>query len=326
VAVHNPPVSGPHNGDSNYVEVLVSAEHPNFFMTVLGIKQTTVTARAVATLIGQSGNSPGCVYTTGVGISGDLTASGNPTLQAPGCGIEDDGGLTANGAKVVVNAGGIGVTGTDVVHNSTLTCGGSTANCPVTGISPVGDPLSFLPQQSVGGGVNWTGSPVAGTTYNGISINGGTVNFPSGLYIINGSFTINGNSTVTGTGVTFYVTGNITVNGTSTVQLAAPNTGTYAGVLFDDPSPNVTVKLDGTNTSYYQGAIYVPGQGSLLVFGGTNLTNATCSDTITSNCAQYTIIVADQLELKGTNTLNIGSNYSSLPGGVSIIENASLVE
>jgi Putative Flp pilus-assembly TadE/G-like len=325
VVVNHPPTAGPHATQPNYVEVLVSAEHPTYFMPVLGIRQTTVISRAVATLVGASGTAPGCVYTTGVGISGDITTSGNPTLNANTCGIEDDGGLTANGRPVHINAATIGVSGTDTVHNSTLTCGGSTANCPITGIPPVTDPLSYLPQQTIAGGVNWNGTPVAGTTYNSTSITG-TVNFPAGQYFINGNLTINGGATVTGTGVTFFVNGNITVNGTSTVKLSAPNTGTYAGILIDDTSPNVTVMLDGTNTSYYQGGIYVPGQGSTLVFGGNNLTNVTCATLTSTNCAQYTIIVADQLVLHGNNTLTLGSSYSTLPGGVSVIEKALLVE
>lgn len=310
VAVNNPPCSGPHSGNPNYVEVYVSKVQPTFFMPILGINNETVTARAVATLVSDTGTGAGCVYTLGVGISGDLSGKGTPTLYAPSCGIEDDGGLTANSPNVNITAGSIGVADMNL---DKINIKSQVSPAPV-GIPPVGDPLSFFP------------TPTSGTTSNGIAIHNGTVNFASGTYIVNGNFTVDGNSTVTGTGVTFYVTGNITINGTSTVQLSAPNSGPYAGMLFWDPSQNITAKLDGTNTSYYQGAIYVPGSGSLLTFGGTNFTNVTCTGTSTTNCAQYTIIVADQLEVHGTSNVNIGSNYSGLPGGVTIIEHAILVE
>ena len=49
VTVNNPPASGPHTGNANYVEVLVTAVQPTYFMKVLGINSQTVTARAVAT-------------------------------------------------------------------------------------------------------------------------------------------------------------------------------------------------------------------------------------------------------------------------------------
>src|SRR5579863_8022335 len=129
VTVNDPPLSGPHTGDSNcptlpssscYVEVLVSEVRSTYFMTVLGVKSANVTARAVATLISTAGGtSPGCMYTTGVGIDGDLTGKGTPTLYAPGCGITDDGGLTAKGSQVNITAGSIGVafTSLDQINN-----------------------------------------------------------------------------------------------------------------------------------------------------------------------------------------------------------------
>ncbi len=65
VVVNHPPVTGPHTGQANYVEVLVTSEQRNYFMTVLGRQKTTVTARAVATLVGAGGPAPGCIYTLG---------------------------------------------------------------------------------------------------------------------------------------------------------------------------------------------------------------------------------------------------------------------
>ena len=72
--------------------------------------------------------------------------------------------------------------------------------------------------------------------------------------------------------------------------------------------------MDGTANSYFQGALYFP--GAELDFGGT----------ITNTTAAYTVIVANDLKLNGTATVNLNSDYSSLPGGVSIIETAVLVE
>ena len=339
VTVNRGPSIGPHLGNQNYVEVFVAAVHPTYFMRIFGVNNETVTARAVATLIGENGTAPGCIFTlgppgTGVGV----TNGGNPRVHAPACGIEDNGNFTTNGQRVDIEAGSIGVVGTDRNNGGgTVTCSGSTANCPVTGIPPTGDPLSFIPPPcnpcTGGSALNISSSQtVSAGTYSSISITGGTVDFLPGTYIITGNFTVNGNTTICNStntnctgmpdsanaGVTFYITngGSLTINGTSTSQLSAPNSGTYAGVLFyQDPNDTSVAKLDGTGASYFQGGLYFP--KAELDFGGTSFTNAT---------AAYTIIVADDLKFNGTADVFINSNYSALPGGVSIIENAALVE
>jgi hypothetical protein len=338
VVVNHPPATGPHAGQPNYVEVLVTSEQQNYFMTLLGRQKTTVTARAVATLIGTSGTGAGCVFTLGppgVGVGVDVV--GTPTLNAPTCGIEDNGNFTTSGAKLNVHAGTIGVVGTDTNNGGgTVTCTVNPSQCPVNGIPAVGDPLSFLAAPAVNApGVNFNPAttPVPGTTYKSITINNTqVVNFPAGTYIVNGSLTINAGATVcnqTGAGcavggadnagVTFYITngGTVKINGGASVELSAPNAGTYAGMLFyQDPSDTSKAIIDGNSTSYYQGALYFP-RATELDFGGTSLTN---------DQAAYTIIVADNLKVNGTATLNLKSDYSQLPGGVSIIENARLVE
>ncbi len=61
VTVYNPPNDGPHAGLSGYVEVLVAAVQPTFFMRIVGVNSETVTARAVAYL----NNSQNCMYALG---------------------------------------------------------------------------------------------------------------------------------------------------------------------------------------------------------------------------------------------------------------------
>ena len=329
VTVNHPPATGPH-ADVNHVEVLVAKVQPTFFMRVMGISTETVTARAVATL--KTGTADSCVYTLGnpgSGIQG-ITVNGTPTLNAPTCGIDDNGNFLSNGSKLDVNAGTIGVVGSDTNHGGgTVTCGGSTTNCPVTGIAPAGDPLSYLTAPASGSAGTCSATSCTAGTYSSISINGGTVTLQPGTYIVNGNLTINGNANVTGTGVTFYITngGSVTINGTGSVQLTAPTTGTYAGILFyQDPSDTSAAKVNGTSTSFFQGSLYFP--KASLDFSGT-ATTGVCPNGTTANgfngCAAYTIIVSDALTVSGNTTVNINSDYSSLPGG-NPIKNAVLVE
>jgi hypothetical protein len=314
VTVNNPPESGPHSGDPNYVEAYVAKVQPTYFMKALGITTQTVTARAVAYY--GTGITNSCIFTLGSPGSGTegITASGNPTLNAPNCGIDDNGDLTTNGANLEITAGSVGIVGTDTNHG-----GGNVTPKPITGIAPIGDPLASLTPPAVGSPINFNSNNIIpGSTYKSISINNGTVNFPAGTYVVNGSMKINGNATVTGTGVTFYITngGSLTINGTATVQLSAPNSGSFAGILFyQDPNDTSSAKINGTSSSIFQGALYFP--KASLDFRGTGTTF--------NSDAAYTVIVSEALTLSGNATVNINSDFSGLAGG-SPIHSTVLVE
>ena len=48
LAVNHPPTSGPHLGDSNFVEAIAANVQPMYFAKILGINSSNVSARAVA--------------------------------------------------------------------------------------------------------------------------------------------------------------------------------------------------------------------------------------------------------------------------------------
>src|SRR5215469_9682420 len=55
-----------HNGDSNYVEVLVAKVQPTFFMNIFGVSRESVLTKAVATNTGGGAAAGGgCIYTLG---------------------------------------------------------------------------------------------------------------------------------------------------------------------------------------------------------------------------------------------------------------------
>ncbi len=320
VQVNNPPASGPHTGDPNYVEAFVSAVQPTFFMSVLGVFSEAVTARAVATSLG-GGAGSGCLYILGPPPS---SIEGGGTLSAPTCGIIDDGNFNLQGNALVVNAGTFGIAGTN--GGGTITCT-STLTCPALNMPTSGDPLSGLLTPPIVGppGAFNPANPIPGT-YNLIALtDGSTTNFNPGVYVLTGpggGLSITGNAIVTGTGVTFYFTNGATisvagdVSGTPTIQLSAPNSAPYTGILFyQDPSDIVGPTLGGNSASFYQGALYFP--SALLTINGS-------INTVT--LPPYTILIANSLALVGAPVVALNSNYSGLPNGVSIIQNAGLVE
>ena len=69
----------PNYGNANYVEAVVSEPQPSYFMRVLGITSTKITAKAEATL----GNWPFCV--DALGTSGTTLQTNGGTLRCREC-------------------------------------------------------------------------------------------------------------------------------------------------------------------------------------------------------------------------------------------------
>ena len=168
-----------------------------------------------------------------------ININGNATINAPNCGIVDNGNFNTKGNALNVTAGTFSVTGSWSGGGGTVTCTYS-ATCPALATPAAADPLAYLtpPCTNCSGGSSSNGSGTVNPgTYSSITVGPGNTVFSPGLYIIDGAggLTIGANATVTGTGgVTFYFTNGatITVNGTPSVQLSAPNSGNYAGILF----------------------------------------------------------------------------------------------
>jgi hypothetical protein len=346
VQVNNPPAAGPHAGDNNYVEALVAVVQPTYFMKVLSINSETITARAVATNLG--GN--GCLYTLGTpasAISG-INMSGPAILNASSCGIVVNGDFETTGSSLSITADTFGVSGDSDVSGpgGSVTCT-TPGPCPSYGIPAATDPLSQLtpPCTSCSGGntinVPGRGNPCSGAgcafsggtytispgTYCSITINGNAsdqVVFNPGVYIIDGSsagcpstsLRIPGDDTINGTGVTFYFTNSSTLNmtGTPIVNLTAPNSGPYAGILmYQDPNDTNTTgpSLGGNDGSNYDGVLYFPSDELSFVGIGHSINVA--------------IVVSGSINFSGNQTVNLVGS-AGLPPGVSLMKNTILVE
>jgi Putative Flp pilus-assembly TadE/G-like len=321
-----PPASGAHVGNGNYVEALVTAVQPTYFMKVLGINSETITARAVATNLSGRANN-GCLYTLGsAGIEG-INISQSATLNAPACGIVDNGSFNTSGNVIAAT---FGTSGNN--NKGGATCTVPSSPCPTPNTPVSADPLSYLkppaqPGLSFGNVITkanqtltlqpgtYTSITIGNTAKNSIA----TVIFNSGIYYINGAggLRFNGAATVRGTGVMFYFTNGATIDATGggnkiDMQLSAATSGPYAGILFyQDPNDTSAPQLGGDNRSFFQGALYFP--ESQLTFFGNNVSYS------------VGVVVADALGLSGSPTVNL-LGAAGLPPGVSVIKNAVLVE
>lgn len=336
VQINNPPQSGPHSGNSNYVEALVAMVHPTYFERVVGINQATVTSRAVATNLSGANASGGCLYTLGPpnGSIEGININGHATLNAPSCGIVDNGNFNTKGNALTVTAQTFGTSGDwqKSGPGGTVTCEATPDSCPTINMPAGPNPLASLTppcNPCTGGGTitynngNMTYNP---GTYQWISLNGnGTVTFNPGIYIVDGSngFSCNGGPTIVGTGVMFYFTNGATVNceGNDTIELTAPSPtncpscpSEYDGILmYQDPNDTNTQgpELGGNTGSFFDGALYFP--SDLLTFFGNSVSY------------DVAIVIADSLALSGNPTVNLEGG-GALPPGVNIVSVATLVE
>jgi hypothetical protein len=331
VTVNNPPTTAgdPHSGDGKYVEVIVSQPEPTHFSNIFGVASTTLTARGEARMT--SGN---CVYT--VHDSSDLVVDIDLHFQ---CGIVAEGDIDCSGGSITAPRIGIGT-------SASLSPGCPTNPSPVHIATPTPrDPLAYLPKPSVPACGTSTTNPYTGSpgpldlksssfTLNpgnycgGIVVElGANVTFTGSTtdaYVLtstsgsNGGLTVNVNAgTLTGSNVMFYNSGpqgSINFQG-GTVNLAAPTSGTYQGVLFfqDANTAGATFGAGIASGSSLTGAFYFPNADDLsfAVDLGAN--------------AAYTILVANKISFNA-GSFTIKNDYSSLTNGSPIKDNAVLVE
>jgi hypothetical protein len=156
--------------------------------------------------------------------------------------------------------------------------------------------------------------------------------FSPGTYIFDGTSTnysnpdgliIPGNATISGTGVFFFFTNTATVQvtGTPTINLSAPTSGTYQGMLMwqDKNDPNVGPNpqgptLSGNDGSQFNGILLFP--SDQLTFGGNSVGFS------------VGVVVSDSLALQGNPTVTF-NGVTGVPGGLPpsfTVATATLVE
>ncbi len=303
---------------------------PQLFSAVLGNMSGLVVGRSTAALVGATD----CIYALNPTMQGAISVGGTASLTSS-CGLFVD---SNNACALSTNGGGtVTAPNYDIVGNACTHAPLSPS--PNTGVAPASDPLSGLPAPAaptyhcdhwninLGNQSSVTLQP--GTYCGGINVGNNNVTFASGTYILvgGGLSTQSANSHITGSNVMFYNTfgqtdhGNqslsyspISINASSTVNLTAPNTGTYAGILFFDDRSAPTGNMDtygGGSTAVYQGVIYNRNNG-ITMYGNSSVN------------AQYTMVIADYISLVGTTGFN--NNYSSLPNGASPLQQVMVVE
>ncbi|MGQ0533019.1 MAG: pilus assembly protein TadG-related protein [Caulobacteraceae bacterium] len=320
ITVNTPPTTGP-NQNGRAVEVLLGRELPRYFTALFTNEPVAVNVRAVAAY---ENETQACILALDTWANDAVIFIGNPTATFNGCvvmsnSLADDSITIAGSADVtapcIVSAGG-----TAVSAELTLT----SCSAPMEEMPQAQDPFADLPEPSQSGPCASVpnGNPNDPKTINpGIYCGGldlsGDVTLNPGVYVVDGGdFRINSNAHVTGHGVTFFLTDGATVhfNGNAEIELSAPTSGTYAGVLMygDRDQGNAENVFNGTADSSFTGALYFPTQEVTHSgnFSGDN------------GCLR---IVARSIDLRGnsgfsTDCTGMGLDVIEVPGSVRLVE------
>ena len=304
--IQNAPSSGPYAGNTRAVRVVLTAARAVPFMSFVTGQPMTITAEATAMSVftGQY-----CMVSLENTAVTGITFSGSTVVNL-GCGVVSNAtgssSVSAGGNATVIASPVAAVGG---VPSSASYASGTTL-LPYSPAQP--DPWANLPMPSVPSNcqnkysVNpnqvapaFTPTTPGGNVYcfRGMDIKG-TVTLPSNsVIIIDGGTNSNqvnqlsfgAQANVTGSGVTFLLTSNSTSTGeVSTVasidmhanavlNLSAPTTGTYAGVLMymDRRAPNARASnINGNSATTYQGGFYFPSHS--LTFNGNTGMHTEC--------------------------------------------------
>jgi Flp pilus assembly protein TadG len=327
ITVNGPPggpLYGPHAGQANAVEVIISQSQPTLFMGLFGFLSMSPTARAVAVNGGSS--STNCVLVNSKTAARAMDLQGSFTVTAPNCGVvvnsSDPDALHFTGGGGTLSAGSVGVVGGDggQIGDSTPT--------PVKGIVPVSDPLGHLdssfptPTGCIAGGT-LTGTPAAGCYSGDASGNLTMSNVTlSGMYVFSGTGTLTFGGSVTSgaAGSTIdLVSGSMTENSGTTFNIAAPTdlTNTFHGIAIMAPASNTsTLTFEfGNSSGTVDGIIYAPGANLFLHDSGGDHSGG---------LTLITDLIVGTLKDQ-TATLNIQS-YSQSNPSVSPLTKVTLVE
>lgn len=282
VEIYNPPISGPYAGDSQYVQAIITAKVKTYFGRVVGITEVTNKVEAVARAVPPAivppfsgsaivGLSPDeCKAVTYQGNAGATLTGGGIFVNSNCSGGGNQAAFFNNSGAAALNTPGICAVGSVQYAPGAinLTNGGSIqtgpANCP-----PYDYPVTayvFPNAVCTGNAAIYTAggktrmSP--GTWHSNLGPPHGpdkTLYLDPGMYCVD-SFDLNAGETIYGDNVIIVVNdGTVTWNGGANINLSAPTSGDFKGLLLYVPYSNPsTVTIAGNFNSLFTGTILAP--------------------------------------------------------------------
>jgi hypothetical protein len=324
----NPPGSGTPTGSVDFLDSTTGNDLGPVSLSGGVASLTTallpVGPQTIALSYGGDGNfdpsSTTVVVTVGASIlvldpkaSGALAVDGNGAINVPGSIVVDSSSptaLTASGnAKVAASS-------IQIVGGYSQTGHATISPTPITGITPVADPLACLADPTGGksrGSIDLSkgSQTIDPGIYGHIKVSGkASLTMNPGVYIVaGGGFDVSGQASVSGTGVMIYNAGSnypnpggtfggVSLSGDGSCQLAAPASDAYAGVLIFQSRDNaMALSFSGNAASDASGTIYAPAAAM----------------TMSGNSKNPILIIVDQLSVTGNGSILHAIGQAGIP-------------
>lgn len=320
VTVNRPPTLGPHAGNNDAVEVIVSQPQYLGLAALFREGLFQVGARAVA-LIGNANLY--CILALDPTANRAVQLRENVIVGNPDCGIA----VNSNSDSALYMRNNAEINGPVSVHGNWLLFNNAKLNGnPVTNHAPtVTDPyadvqLQTIPSctsQSASAGNNATVNLTPGHFCSGWDFkNNVTVNLAPGAYYIDQKIDFGNNVILNGTGgVTLVINGNypVTFTNNAQVNITAPSSGPYAGLAFfglRDATSSVVHTFDNNTVMNIKGVVYFPNQ--IIEFNNNGATTpGGCTQVIGRVIRLYNNVWLDD-NCDGTGVKPIASTVSQL--------------
>ncbi len=297
-------------------------------MRIAGIDDVTISA--VATAVRKPGKGY-CMITLHGTDKESVMINSDSAIIAPKCQLQIN---SSNSEALRGNSNG------DITAENICLTGGyvndSSSNFMPTPkkCTAVADPLASLPpppQATASCTVNGDHKVVGTKTINpGVYCgklefdNGAGVTMSPGIYVVKGEFIVNSKSRLKGDDVMVYLMGNnnprFNINSDSHIELRAPRTGTYAGIVFFQQR-NGTADfsiLNSDSTSFVEGVIYPPNTPLHLNSYGRLSPNT-----------PWTMVITSKLSVNSFSVLRMNADYDEsnvpLPAAVQAASTGGLV-
>lgn len=263
VEIYNPPISGTYIGDNEFIQVFITATIDTYFGRVVGIPEVTnkveAVARAKPPII-----SPIWVGNAVVSLSEHdckaVTYQGNANTTITGGGIYVNSDCDTSAFFNNSSAAQLTAPCLQAVGGITYTTGAINipAGCVLSDADPM--PPIVYPNPTCSGSASQNGNVLSPGNFNGTFPPAGVDTLEPGIYCVDGNFRMNAGDTLMGSDVVIVmVDGDVTWNGGATLQLDAPDSGPYDGLLMFVPESNSsTININGSSDSTFTGSILAP--------------------------------------------------------------------
>lgn len=313
VELNTPPLSGPYEGNSEYIEVIVTSHLSTYFGVVIGIPTITSVAQAV------SQSKPSEIGEMFPGYALISLAPKSECDKRRSFWIHGEATLNLVGGGLFVNSNNpkcafisLGSGSVRVLDNSRITvAGGADIRKPQlitpypieTNIAPIPYPPAYqYPKVGCGNKVATPdyefGTMKSGTWEDGVFPPAGITVLESGVYCLQDGFNLEAGQVLEGNGVVFLIEdGDFKLSSNAQFDLSAPKGGNNAGLLIYMPIDNHgIIALSGSDESKTVGTILAPG-AEVRINGLDSIRGA----------AYHSQIIAYTIEVDGTDSVEI--NY-----------------